>query len=711
MPGRFLTPRLRSALFAAAAFWPLAASAQERPSPAPTATATGTAPPPSTPTPPPSNHGSLMPSSPSGPGTLPPGPASGAPPAAVPSAGPTAPAVPAGKDQGTTAPKTAENRPSNTEGTIGASPQDVYSEDWWGRAKPVFEIHGYFRTRGELFHNFSLGRHNSPTDTQNLWAQPLDNSYTQGGIGSSTGTVTSVNLCGPTVNGNCQDKSQASANLRFRLNPEIHISDNLRIMSQIDMLDNLVLGSTPDSYAMQPGSSTNGSGYVSAGYNGYAPLSVLSTTQGPPTAGVNGYQNSIQVNRVWGEYNTPVGQLRFGRMPNHWGLGILDNAGDGIDSDYQTTIDRIMFVTGVKSVDFYFGGSWDFISTGTNTSSPYTIYGGQPYSNANLENVNQWSAFVARRTNPELQKVKLAAGDVVLNGGLYAYYRSQILDITESSTGATTSQTPYTVNTTPTAATGNNGLQYRGAWEFVPDLWVQALWKTFRFEAEFVTTWGQIGQTPNSSYNTSQPSLSPPILIREYGLATQTEYRAIEDKLHLNFGFGWASGDPWASSLNPSASPGSVLKEGNQYGPISTFAFHPDYRVDLIFFREILTRVEGAYYFRPSVDYDFIKQPNGQKFGGGGAVIWSRASDFEQTPGHKRDLGVELDLQLYYQASDGTLNDDPSKIGGFYAMLQYGVFFPLGGLDYLPGEQAQSPTLNWDLSTAQTVRLFLGVMF
>ncbi len=642
-----------------------------------------------------------MPASPNGPGTLPPG--SIAPPAASSSA-PIAPRIAPGLDQGRSTTTTPEH-PANLDGTIGASPRDVYSEDWWGRARPVVELHGYFRTRGELFHNFSLGRHNPPTDVQNLWAQPLDNSYTTGGAGLGSGTVTAVNLCGPTANGPCNDKSQASADLRFRLNPEIHISDNLRILSQIDMLDNLVLGSTPDSYAMQPGVSTNGSGFTSAGYNGYAPLSVFSTTQGPPTAGINGYQNSIQVNRVWGEYMTPVGQLRFGRMPNHWGLGMVNNAGDGIDSDYQTTVDRIMFVTGIKSVDLYFGGSWDFVSTGTNNSNPYTIYGGQPYSNANLENVNEWSAFVARRENPERQKIDLAHGNLVLNGGIYAVYRSQLLDVTETNTA---SQTPYTVNTNTTAMGGNNGLLYRNAWEFVPDLWFQALWKTFRFEAEFASTWGQIGNTPSLPVNST---LVVPTLIREYGLTTQTEFKAIEDKLHINFGFGWASGDPWASSLNPTSNPGGVLKEGNNNGPLSTFAFHPDYRVDLIFFRQILTRVEGAYYFRPSVDYDFLRQPNGQKFGGGGAVIWSRASEFEQTPGHKRDLGVELDLQLYYNAADGALNDDPSKLGGFYAMLQYGVFFPLGGLAYLPGEQAANTSLNWDLQTAQTVRLFLGVIF
>ncbi|MEO8876492.1 MAG: TIGR04551 family protein, partial [Polyangiaceae bacterium] len=94
------------------------------------------------------------------------------------------------------------------------------------------------------------------------------------------------------------------------------------------------------------------------------------------------------------------------------------------------------------------------------------------------------------------------------------------------------------------------------------------------------------------------------------------------------------------------------------------------------------------------------------------AIIWSRASEFTQSPGNKRDLGVELDLQVYYQAKDGSLNDDLEKIGGFYAALQYGVFFPLGGLDYLPGVTSNTSTVpDWSTSAAQSVKLFLGVMY
>jgi uncharacterized protein (TIGR04551 family) len=453
-------------------------------------------------------------------------------------------------------------------------------------------------------------------------------------------------------------------------------------------------------------------GYVSAGVNGYAPISMFETTQGPPTAGVNSWTNSIAVKRAWGEYMTPVGQIRFGRMPSHWGLGMVSNSGDGIDSDYQTTVDRIMFVTGLKSLDLYFGAAWDFPATGPTNANPFDAYGGQPYNTCNLCNVSQWSAFIAHRTNPEIQKLQLARGDLVLNGGLYGIYRSQYLDV-QTTPGS--EATPLTNSTT--ATNGSNGLEPRQAWSITPDVWLQALWRKLRFEAEAVTVQGQIGYLPPLSAN-----INTPVSVRQYGVATQTEFKAVEDKLDLQFGFGWASGDPYAYNSSVSAGysagalqPGNTIpneyNQGGQASPLSTFRFHPDYRIDLIFFRHILSRVEGTYYFRPSVDYDFVRHADGEKLGGGAAVIWSRASEFEQAPGHKRDLGVELDVQLYYQSKDGSLNDDPSKIGGFFTMLQYGVFFPLGGLDYLPGQVTSGSNFDASTSAAQTLRLFLGIAF
>jgi uncharacterized protein (TIGR04551 family) len=592
-------------------------------------------------------------------------------------------------------------------GELASGSGQVFSEDWWGRARPIIELHGFFRTRAELYQNMSLGRRNSSfqsNDPQYLWPIPLDQSYTP--LSGATGAT--VALCGsatPLPTQNCNNKTQSSADVRFRLDPEIHISDNLRILSQVDALDNLVLGSTPNSYATQPTGSAvkTPTGYTSAGYNAYAPLGFFSTTQGPPTAGVNSTTNSIAVKRVWGEYVTPVGQLRFGRMPSQWGLGMVDNAGDGIDSDYQTTTDRIMFISGLKSMDLFFGAAWDYVSSGP-TATPganaannaYNVYGGQPYSSCNSCNVNEWAAFVARRTNTDLQRLSLSRGDVVINGGVYTKFRSQSLDVASGTT-------PQSID--PSAS--SNGLEVRSAWAVTPDLWVQVLWNKLRFEAEAAMIWGEIGNIP------PQSDVGNPIDIRQFGVATQTQYLAVDDKLSLQFGFGWSSGDPWAvngtgataqGALNPAT---ALPREANEYGPLSTFAFHPDYRVDLIFFRNILSRVEGAYYFRPSVDYDFVRHADGEKLGAGAAVIWSRASEYVQTPGQASDLGVELDGQIYYQSKDGSLNDDPTKIGGFYSMLQYGVFFPLGGLNYLNVPAGQTA----GLSAAQTLRLFLGVAF
>jgi len=596
---------------------------------------------------------------------------------------------------------------------------EAFGETWWAHARPVIELHGYFRTRGELFQNLALGRHGSVfqgNDPQNFAPIPLDQSYqtVTGGNGAT------VNLCGPNANGVCHDETETSANMRLRLDPEIHISDNLRIVSEVFALDNVVLGSTPDAYAMQASAAAaqaatknttpaKTSAYQSAGYNPYAPIGFNSTTQGPPTAGVNSLQNSVNVERVWGEYMTPVGQLRFGRMPGQWGLGMMENSGDGIDSDYQTTLDRLMFITGIKSMDLYFGGAWDFVSTGPTNATGYSLYGGQPYNVCNLCNVNEWAAFVAHKTNPELQRLSLSRGDLVVNGGLYTKFRSQYLDVASNTNATGVPQTPQSLDTTSNTS---NGLEARQAWALTPDLWVQALWGKLRFEAEGAAVLGEIGSLQGPGINATPNNTAD---IRQYAFVTQTEFRAIEDKLDLQFGFGWASGDPWAyntaGSTNQGAlNPGSALpQEYNSVGPISTFAMHPDYRVDLIFFRNILSRVEGAYYFRPSVDYDFLRHANGEKFGGGAAIIWSRASEFVETPGHHRDLGVELDLRLYYQSKDGSLNDDATKVGGFYSMLEYGVFFPLAGLDYLPATTTMLSDAS--LATAQAIRLFLGVVF
>ncbi len=514
-----------------------------------------------------------------------------------------------------------------------------------------------------------------------------------------------VKLCGssPDKPEACDNATQAGANMRFRLNPELHISDNLRIRTQIDILDNVVLGSTPEGYANRPGSE----GYQVVARGGYTPTGAFASTQWAPVAGLNSTVDSITVKRVWGEYSTPFGQLRFGRMPSHWGLGMFVNSGDTFDSDYQTTADRLMFVTGVRDLDLYFAAAWDFANEGA-ISSSLNEQQGQPYDLAQKDDVSQF-VFVAMRRVPEQKaKLALAKGNAVINGGAYFVYRNQ--DIANDSAGAAGASIGQS------SARVSEGYVWRGAEVIIPDVWFQLRYNKLRIELEAAMVYGSLDSTQRSGGSDYVNGLAGGDNgwdIRQFGLAMQSEYLALDDRLKVQFGFGIASGDSDVGSLAPSGN--ALQPQLTADRTFSTFRFHPNYRIDLILWRHILNRVQGAYYFRPSVDYDFIRDDDGQKVGGGAAAIWSRASEFVQTPGHASDLGVELNAQIYYQAKDGGLNDDPDKMGGFFTMLQYGVLFPLDGLGYLPSQRVQYESLPrtgvLDTATAQTVRWYLGILY
>ena len=114
-----------------------------------------------------------------------------------------------------------------------------------------------------------------------------------------------------------------------------------------------------------------------------------------------------------------------------------------------------------------------------------------------------------------------------------------------------------------------------------------------------------------------------------------------------------------------------------------------------------MRQVGGAYYLRPGLSYDFIRNNFGQLLGARADVVWSRASNPIQTSGNADDLGLELDVSVYYRSEDG-----PDLLDGFYAALQYGIFFPFDGLAYLPGTTGAP-----GLGNAQTLRLLLGVQY
>src|SRR6185503_14136345 len=104
------------------------------------------------------------------------------------------------------------------------------------------------------------------------------------------------------------------------------------------------------------------------------------------------------------------------------------------------------------------------------------------------DDVSQYVFVAARRRDPELQKLDLAKGNLVLNGGVYFVFRNQLLanDTTTPGQSATLGESPYNVQ---------KGYVRRGATAYIPDLWIQLLYKKFRFEAEAAMIYGSIENT------------------------------------------------------------------------------------------------------------------------------------------------------------------------------------------------------------------------
>lgn len=610
-------------------------------------------------------------------------------------------------------PSPAEAQDRLDEGAEEAS--DVTTPSWT-TPQTVVDLHGYMRFRGEFQDNFFMNRQlagygpeTGLQDARNVilpWAVwlPYEDGITpEGGCNGVPGTP-------------CDQHALAYATMRLRLEPTIHLSDDVRVRMQLDAFDNMVLGSTPNSFAVGPAVAGEGfNPYYRYERTVFAPLDTLSTTMEPPTFGYNSLEDSIKVRRAWAEVrNRGLGELRFGRMGDHWGLGLLANGGTGIDADYQTDVDRIMLSTRLAGI--YFFGAWDFAAEGLLYNEPADI-GGLAFDRSRVDDVDQYVVGAAYRMTQEEQTAALQRGDAVFNvGGRFAY-RSQNLTSSGTSNpfglcvicdenGDLLFPDAVDINGDPANRnTGREGVDpifvRRGADIFIPDVWMQFMYEKLRLELEAVFVYGTIDNLSNTQF--VSPDDGPAATLLQFGFAFEGEYRLLNDQLGIYFASGFASGDQDVEGLSRMSGLQRQLPgpDGTADRTYSTFFFHPNYRVDLIFWRNVMRQVGGAYYFRPGLSYDFIRNSFGQLLGARADVVWSRASEPIQTWGNADDLGVEIDVSVYYRSEDG-----PDILDGFYAQAQWGIFFPLDGLGYLPGTM-DAPSLG----NAQTFRLLLGVMY
>lgn len=532
-----------------------------------------------------------------------------------------------------------------------------WNEEWVEekRKLELFAVDGYFRVRPELFHRFDLNRVPDP-GTYTLW--PL--------------SPVSV-----------REKTVAGANMRFRFEPTLNVSEEVRVRMQVDALDNVVMGSTPE-YAFSRSEQ--------------ADFSVFTQSQVAPVSGVNAVRDSIAVKRVYGEVTTPVGVVRFGRMGSHWGLGLLHNDGNCFDCDHGDSVDRIQFVT-EPLPGIFVTPMLDFNVEGP--TSGQAGESGQPWDLSQADDAHSYVLAVARRDTDQQVRAKLESNQVVFNWGLHVTYRTQRSDPADFLGNPFVSESGQGTNL---------GYVPRGATLWMPDAWVRFEQKDLRLELEVASIFGNIGNVSRTGAGADDPR---GLSVLQFGAAAQGEYRMLNGKLRLQGEVGFASGDPApgfgnlpgrrGSGVNGSTAEGDI--DGPQYSCPSTggcldsdirnFRFNRDYRVDLILWREILGRVTDAIYVKPSAEYEVT-----DGFHVFGSAIYSRSMFLSSTPAAgvsvapEASLGIEFDGGARYETEDG-----------FYASVQAGILFPLGGL----AQPLAASSIQ--LETATSFRGILGVKF
>jgi hypothetical protein len=396
---------------------------------------------------------------------------------------------------------------------------------------------------------------------------------------------------------------------RFRLTPKLSYGKVASVNLQLDGMDDVLWGDN-NGVSSAPLFATDGSWQYYLG----------DAQQG----GVRGA--SVALKRAWLEFQVPVGLMRVGRMPSHWGMGLLANGGgsgnidptspvgeparrvldhyqseDFGDKHFGSTADRILFITKPLSI---FRTIKKEANTDSNlvmgyafgkiTEAPMLVADGfqrtfRPYgqqgflSRGKDDDVNEHVALVVYN-NADWDKKRYTDEFRV---GAYGVYRQADEGSTFPS-GIDPNDTCGTFGGVPTPCedTGSN--------VFIGDIWWRIRYGSLFTEGELYKIYGTtFGGVPFPAKNEKKRASIGAGVVRAAYL-TDTWDALLE--------LGHASGDE------------NIGDERFKQRPM-----HPDFNVGLILFEETLRELSARVY---GVPFYSEQTPNGATgfFSNGGVI-------------------------------------------------------------------------------------------
>lgn len=554
---------------------------------------------------------------------------------------------------------------------------------------------GYFRFRADAFGRTHIHDGAAASDLVSGQLPPLSGNQANNG---PNGQVDSADR---------KRDYLASANIRFRWEPTLVVDDEFFIHAQLDILDNVVLGSTPNFGVNDP----------------LNPLSFFADSNRSPSPGVNSLDQAIRVKRLFGRWELiHFIAIEFGRMPYHWGAGIVNNDGNCLDCDRGNTVDRLGFTAGPLDLgvdgarDLYISFGWDFPGEGAIFSTPWreldadgdpvtrgapASFFGQPYDLTDVDDVEQYVVSIENVARSLAGKARFDKAmneerRPFLQWGWYNQFRTQDYSLDgdaddfalQACEPAPTSIEGFT---DPRLETQYDcyALVAREAFSWTTDFWVRLDWEPklghrFRFEVELAgLLLGELGQTGDDDGDDTSKEF--------WGGAGMLRTSYAWPNVELGIELGVASGDPDSPYAGVEDGSNVIVDENSTAAAdrlvfnddvYTQFRFNRDYIIDLLLFREVIGAVTNAIYVRPHVKWDFLEVGD-FRIGTQWNLLYAAAMFPDGTPGGGQHWGFETDGQFYVEV-------EPF----FKGVLEGGFLVPLDALD-VPG--LPDPEMSWTM--------------